>query len=256
MKVKKIAVGLLALGVFILFLGSSGCPSPFDLWEDLWDSDQFAEGEENLKQSDLDNDGLTHTEEIDVYHTDPANPDTDGDGMNDGDEVLAGRDPLVADDQNGDEGLETDDEPDNLNQKNIYIDDPCKFSFNYPDGWKIQSADFYEYVDGSKALVPTIILGKVGDPNQLVSLNMRQAHCMFVEPYGKKTETAGTRTMTVYTYYSASDQNTVIGGCLEAEVEALDVNGKQASYLLVAQSIEPEVKAAFHEVLKTFQIND
>lgn len=42
----------------------------------------------------LDNDGLVTLDEIAVYGTDPRHPDTDGDGMNDGDEVASGRDPL------------------------------------------------------------------------------------------------------------------------------------------------------------------
>ena len=44
----------------------------------------------------LDDDGLTTLEEVAKYGTDPLNPDTDGDGMNDGDEVASGRDPLDA----------------------------------------------------------------------------------------------------------------------------------------------------------------
>jgi len=44
--------------------------------------------------SALDNDGLATLDEIAVYGTDPVNADSDGDGMNDGDEVASGRDPL------------------------------------------------------------------------------------------------------------------------------------------------------------------
>lgn len=42
---------------------------------------------------DSDHDGLTDKEERLIYGTDPHNPDTDGDGMSDGDEVKAGRNP-------------------------------------------------------------------------------------------------------------------------------------------------------------------
>jgi hypothetical protein len=47
---------------------------------------------------DRDGDGLTDTEEMAVYGTDPTRADSDGDGMNDGAEVKAGRDPLDAGD--------------------------------------------------------------------------------------------------------------------------------------------------------------
>ena len=45
------------------------------------------------KNPDTDGDGLGDYEEVHVYKTDPLNPDTDGDGMSDGDEVKAGRNP-------------------------------------------------------------------------------------------------------------------------------------------------------------------
>jgi hypothetical protein len=44
--------------------------------------------------NDYDNDGLTDWEEINFYKTDPYNPDTDGDGYSDGDEVKNGYNPL------------------------------------------------------------------------------------------------------------------------------------------------------------------
>lgn len=44
--------------------------------------------------SDSDADGLSDFEEINTYKTDPAAPDTDRDGYNDGAEVKAGYDPL------------------------------------------------------------------------------------------------------------------------------------------------------------------
>lgn len=44
--------------------------------------------------SALDNDGLATLDEIAIHGTDPVVADTDGDGMNDGDEVASGRDPL------------------------------------------------------------------------------------------------------------------------------------------------------------------
>jgi len=46
--------------------------------------------------TDSDNDGLSDAVELDIYHTDPRNNDSDGDAALDGDEVEAGSDPLDA----------------------------------------------------------------------------------------------------------------------------------------------------------------
>lgn len=43
---------------------------------------------------DSDGDGLSDDDEVNVYGTDPFNPDTDGDTWSDGEEVQAGSDPL------------------------------------------------------------------------------------------------------------------------------------------------------------------
>jgi lipoprotein-anchoring transpeptidase ErfK/SrfK len=49
--------------------------------------------EDQLKSMDSDHDGLSDYDEIYIYHTDPNNPDTDGDGYSDGLEVANGYDP-------------------------------------------------------------------------------------------------------------------------------------------------------------------
>ncbi len=42
----------------------------------------------NPQNPDTDNDGLTDGDEVIIYKTNPLNPDTDGDGLSDGDEIL------------------------------------------------------------------------------------------------------------------------------------------------------------------------
>lgn len=79
------------------------------------DNDGFIDGDEVLNgsnpldacspdagavgTSDCDNDGLINEEET-FYGTDPANEDTDGDGLNDGDEIAGASNPLDACDPN------------------------------------------------------------------------------------------------------------------------------------------------------------
>lgn len=45
---------------------------------------------------DSDADGLTNQAEMEIYLTDPTNPDTDGDSVSDGDEILSDTNPLNA----------------------------------------------------------------------------------------------------------------------------------------------------------------
>ncbi|NCD01037.1 hypothetical protein EOL94_03020 [bacterium] len=54
----------------------------------------FFSEEDNNKSVDSDGDGLIDIDEVNVYGTDPLNPDSDGDGYNDGQEVRNGYDPL------------------------------------------------------------------------------------------------------------------------------------------------------------------
>lgn len=50
----------------------------------------------NMIMKDTDHDSLTDYEEAMIYHTNPLNPDTDGDGVKDGTEIAIGSDPLTA----------------------------------------------------------------------------------------------------------------------------------------------------------------
>jgi hypothetical protein len=76
----------------------------FDLLYKINDSDETESGLDPIDPSDAqldsDSDGLSNIDEINLYSTLIDNPDTDGDGMSDGAEVLADRDPLVFNESN------------------------------------------------------------------------------------------------------------------------------------------------------------
>ena len=82
---------------------SATAPAPGkELCGDTLDSDCDGKADNGCEAQDPDMDGLTTTQE-EMLGTDPLNPDTDGDGLNDGKEVNGtGTDPLLADsDQDG-----------------------------------------------------------------------------------------------------------------------------------------------------------
>lgn len=66
----------------------------------------------NVVFSDTDSDGLADVAETNIHGTNPNDPDTDDDGVNDGDEVAAGTDPLTSEVTDSD-GDGVDDDADN-----------------------------------------------------------------------------------------------------------------------------------------------
>lgn len=66
--------------------GHDQCPESPEDYDGFWDSDGCPDGEGD----DPDGDGLTNTDEMSTYGTDPAIPDTDFDGCGDGAEVALG----------------------------------------------------------------------------------------------------------------------------------------------------------------------
>lgn len=75
---------------------------PVDSDKDGLDDAREKELGTNPNNPDTDGDGLTDGQEILVYHTNPLNPDTDGDGLNDGDEILVWKTNPLNPDTDGD----------------------------------------------------------------------------------------------------------------------------------------------------------
>ncbi len=73
-----------------------GVPDDEDAFPD--DPDEWADNDDDdvgdNADTDDDNDGVSDIDEINLYGTDPFNPDSDGDGYTDGDEISKGTDPL------------------------------------------------------------------------------------------------------------------------------------------------------------------
>jgi hypothetical protein len=67
-----------------------------DTDKDNLDDAREAELKTNPQNPDTDGDGLKDGDEVLIWHTDPLNPDTDSDGYKDGEEVKNGYNPLGA----------------------------------------------------------------------------------------------------------------------------------------------------------------
>lgn len=96
-----------------------------DLDDDVEEEQDETEGDD----LDSDNDGLTDDEENNIWFTDPGNPDTDGDGYEDGDEVDNGYDPLVA----GSARLE---DRNDISNWQTYTSEKYGFEFKCPIDWQ------------------------------------------------------------------------------------------------------------------------
>lgn len=72
---------------------------------------------------DYDADGLTNDDEVNVYGTDPSSGNTDGDGLNDGEEIYFGTNPLVPDGASAPVDHDTDGRYDS-DETNVYGTDP------------------------------------------------------------------------------------------------------------------------------------
>jgi hypothetical protein len=62
----------------------------------LTNLEEFQQGTDP-NNPDTDGDGISDGDEVHKYHTDPLNPDTDGDGLSDGEEIRLGTNPLNPD---------------------------------------------------------------------------------------------------------------------------------------------------------------
>ena len=108
---------------------ASGTANPISI---LMDADKTVGASFVEDTSDSDTDGLTNYQELVVYLTDPSKADTDGDGVNDGQEVTDTTDALVADSDA--DGL-TDGEEKTLTTNPLLADTDGD---SYSDGYEVQ----------------------------------------------------------------------------------------------------------------------
>jgi hypothetical protein len=76
----------------------------------------------NPDNADTDGDGLTDAQELNVYRSDPLNPDSDQDGLPDGQEVQSGTNPLSSD-------TDADGIPDNQDDNSLNLPPPTETPF-------------------------------------------------------------------------------------------------------------------------------
>ncbi|OGD66657.1 hypothetical protein A2Z61_00915, partial [Candidatus Campbellbacteria bacterium RIFCSPLOWO2_02_35_12] len=95
----RIAFAVLLLAVAIGFLASRSSHSQYGtigiLSVNNLNAEIQAEAIKNIAEKDSDRDGLKDWEEA-LWGSDPHNPDTDGDRTPDGEEVVVGRNPIIA----------------------------------------------------------------------------------------------------------------------------------------------------------------
>jgi hypothetical protein len=83
------------LALFIGWLFWVPTTETFKLKSVEFNTRQVSQAEQGMAATDSDRDGLKDWEES-LWHTDPRNPDTDGDGVTDNDEVKNGHSPTIA----------------------------------------------------------------------------------------------------------------------------------------------------------------
>jgi len=140
------------LGLSLGLLALTGC---FDA-----DEDGLSNGEEKKlgsdpEKADSDGDGLNDGDEAEKYMTDPTKADSDGDGYGDGDEIAQGVSPIDADEKIYEGGW-----PFNPNKDDIEDpgwDGPSKKGDPFPRlAWTDQfgdTVDFYDFADQGKPII-------------------------------------------------------------------------------------------------------
>ncbi len=118
-----------------------------------------------IERPDGDQDGLFDDDEANVYNTDPNNPDTDGDGAEDGEEVFYETDPLVAEEDQSRPDMDEDGLFDN-DEEGVYNTDP-----NNPDTDGDGVGDGQEVEDGTDPLgQEPVLTTPIPTPPPLTSL--------------------------------------------------------------------------------------
>jgi len=130
--------------------------------------------------------------------------------------------------------------------------------FRYPQEWEVKEDYYYETAANVESVVPTLTIGKADEESDIgstnrISINLRQADCMLVEPYDERTVSVGDVPITYYTFY---DEAQVVLGtrCVEARVDGVDVNGDMASYHFVSFYDDRAVEEVFSGVVASFSV--
>lgn len=96
-------------------------------------SNILEQADEELRNQDSDEDGLSDYDELRVYGSSPYLADSDSDGITDDQEVAAGTDPNCPVGENCFETFQTTNSADNTNPLGTFVNDEIKEALNDPD---------------------------------------------------------------------------------------------------------------------------
>ena len=139
-----------------------------------------------------------------------------------------------------------------------YTDPEAYFKLTLSSDWVVKDSYHYQTAGGEKAIVPTLILARRADLkddsglNQ-ISVNLRQASCVFIDGATEETEQLGEVTVKTLRLNSPKQDPTTVW-CSEAEVKGLDINQNNAYYHFVSYHEDIEVQKAFKEIVQSFDV--
>lgn len=186
--------------------------------------------------SDADHDGLSDREES-YWNTDFQNPDTDGDGFLDGEEVASGHDPTIP---GPDDKITFDDTPQNITQKLSSV----LVSGLYEGSLKSNSSDYERSTDQVvdeiifQSRINSVITESVDLKKSDTTANNVAAYAKDISPILRTiaTETPKNFTDILKRFDELGKQDSELGRILQKETEGLEFHISQLEKMVVPEN--------------------